>query len=176
MADKSEVSICEKRLYERFFKSHAKELRNFLCAKFGSIDLADDLVQEAFVTLWNNCAKVTPNKAKSYVYTVAVNLGISQKRHEQVKFKHKALVVKQYSGITNESPEFVLLEKEFMEKFKRIIASLSERQREVFLLSRVEKKTYKEIAEMSNVSVKAIEKLMHKALVKIKESLGDIKL
>ena len=169
-------TICEERLYERFFKTQAKALRNYLCAKFGSMDLAEDLMQEAFIKLWNNCAKVSPDKAKSYVYTVATNLGISKKRHDQVKFRHQALIVQEYGTSTNESPEFLLLQKEFMEKFKIIIASLSERQREVFLLSRVEKKTYKEIAELSGVSVKAIEKLMHKALVKVREALGDIKL
>lgn len=169
-------TICEERLYERFFKHQAKALRNYLCAKFGSMDLAEDLMQEAFIKLWDNCAKVSPNKAKSYVYTVATNLGISQKRHEQVKFRHQAIILQEYGSSTNESPEFLLLQKEFKVKFKRTIASLTERQREVFLLSRVEKKTYKEIAELLGVSVKAIEKLMHKALLKIKESLGDIKL
>ena len=169
-------NICEERLYERFFKSHAKALRNYLCAKFGRMDLAEDLVQEAFIKLWYNCAKVSPDKAKSYVYTVATNLGISHKRHEKVKFKHQDLIVKVQGTRTNESPEFLLLEKEFKEKLTGIIANLTERQREVFLLSRIEKKTYKEIAELSNVSVKAIEKLMHKALLKIKEAFGNLKI
>ena len=169
-------TICDERLYERFFKSQSKALRNYLCAKFGSVDLAEDLMQDAFIKLWNNCAKVSPDKAKSYVYTVATNLGISQKRHEQVKFRNKDLIVQEYNTSSNETPEFLLLQKEFMEKFKNIIASLTERQREVFLLSRIEKKTYKEIAELSGVSVKAVEKLMHKALLKVKEALGDIKL
>jgi len=174
MLTKGDHSICQQIVYERFFKDHAKALRNYLYAKFGAMDLAEDLLQEAFVKLWQNCKKVSPEKAKSYLYTVATNLGISHKRHEQVKFKHKDLVVNYQKGITNESPEFVLLEKEFMQKFKQLIASLPERQREVFLLSRVEKKTYKEIAELSGVSVKAIEKLMHKALLKVRSSLGEI--
>jgi len=169
-------TICEEQLYERFFNNQARALRNYLCAKFGSVDLAEDLVQEAFLKLWNNCSKVSPDKAKSYIYTVATNLGISEKRHEQVKYKNKDLIVQKYNMNTNETPEFLLLESEFMERFKIIIASLTERQREVFLLSRVEKKTYKQIAELSGVSVKAIEKLMHKALLKINEALGDIKI
>ena len=65
-------------------------------------------------------------------------------------------------------------ENEFMEKFKRVIANLPDRQREVFLLNKVEKKTYREIAELSNVSVKAIEKLMSKALKVIRVEIGDV--
>jgi len=165
--DQGNKSICEERLYERLFKTHAEQIRNFLYSKFGGMDLAEDLLQEAFVKLWENCDKVSPENAKSYVYKVAINLGISDKRHEQVKFKHQDLIVKEYGISTNESPEFLMLENEFMEKYKKTIASLPERQREVFLLSRVEKKKYKEIAELSGVSVKAIEKLMHKALIKV---------
>lgn len=171
---KNNKSICDERLYERLYKTQAKTIRNFLYSKFGGMDLAEDLLQEAFVKLWENCAKVSPDNAKSYVYKVAINLGISHKRHEQVKFKHQDLIVQEFGISTNESPEFLMLENEFMEKYKKTIVSLSERQREVFLLSRVEKKTYKEIAELSNVSVKAIEKLMHKALIKVRESLGDV--
>ena len=73
-----------------------------------------------------------------------------------------------------ESPEYLILEKEFMEKLSDAIAQLPDKQREVFLLNRVEKKTYKEIAEMSGVSVKAVEKSMHKALVKLREKIGNV--
>jgi len=61
-----------------------------------------------------------------------------------------------------------------MEKLKSAIAELPDRQREVFLLSRIDKKTYKEIAELSGVSVKAIEKLMHKALVVLRKKIGNV--
>ena len=64
-------NICEERLYERFYKNNAKALRNYLCAKFGTMDLAEDLMQEAFIKLWDNCNKVSIAKAKSYVYTMA---------------------------------------------------------------------------------------------------------
>ncbi len=167
-------SICEEAIFQRFFMEHSLGLRNFLIAKFGNADEAEDMVQDAFIKLWNNCGKVEFNKAKSYLFTIAVNLGISIKRHEQVKFRHHDIIANYSRGITNENPEFEMESKEFLEKFKETIASLPERQREVFLLSRIEKKTYKEIAEMSGVSVKAIEKLMGKALKKVKEQLGEL--
>ena len=91
-----------------------------------------------------------------------------------MKFKYQNFILNQKSDRTDESPEFLMLEKEYMEKLKNAISDLSERQREVFLLSRIDKKTYKEIAEMSNVSVKAIEKLMHKALMALREKIGNV--
>ncbi len=169
-----ENSICKQGLFDSFFTKNAKGLRDFLFYKFGDMTLAEDLVQEAFVKLWENCATTPLSKAKSFAYTVAVNLGNSAMRHEQVKFKYKDYILQREDDITEESPEFLVLEKEYMERFNSSLAKLSDRQREVFLLNRIEKKTYKEIAEVSGVSVKAVEKLMHKALLKLRESIGDI--
>ena len=61
-----------------------------------------------------------------------------------------------------------------MLKLQNAISGLTDRQREVFLLNRIEKKTYKEIAEISGVSVKAIEKLMSKALIKLRTQIKNI--
>ena len=105
---------------------------------------------------------------------MATNLGISIARHQKVKFKYQNYITSRKNDITHESPEFVMLEKEYMEKLKSAIADLPDRQREVFLLSRIDKKTYREIAELSNVSIKAIEKLMHKALLSLRNKVGNI--
>jgi len=82
--DQVNKSICEERLYERLFKTHAETIRNFLYSKFGGMDLAEDLLQEAFVKLWENCAKVSPENAKSYVYKVAINLGSQNTEYYEV--------------------------------------------------------------------------------------------
>ena len=56
------------------------------------------------------------------------------------------------------------LYKELKEELENAIADLPEKQRVVFLLSRIDKKTYKEIAEMLGISKKAVEKRMYNAL------------
>ncbi|MEO1255390.1 MAG: sigma-70 family RNA polymerase sigma factor, partial [Bacteroidota bacterium] len=59
-------------------------------------------------------------------------------------------------------------------KLTEAINELPDGQREVFLLNRVEGKTYAEIAEMIGVSVKAIEKRMHHALVHLRKTCYKI--
>ncbi len=167
-------SICDEQAFDHFFKNHSKLLRNYIYYKFGDLDQAEDVVQEAFIKLWNNCAKVSLDKAKSYIYTIANNLSISNTRHEKVKFKHKNYITQRKTDVNHESPEFMILEKEYLEQLKNALAELTDRQREVFLLNRIDKKTYKEIAEISGVSVKTIEKLMHKALVVLRQKVGNV--
>lgn len=168
----SEKPLCDEHQFDSFYTSHAKALRNFIYYKFGDAEQSDDVVQESFIRLWKNCAKVTMDTAKGFLYKVAINLSTSIKRSEKVHLKYTERAVKIESD--KESPEFLILEKEFMEKLSNAIASLPEKQREVFLMNRVEKKTYKEIAELSGVSVKAVEKTMHKALLKLRDKIGNV--
>ena len=72
--------------------------------------------------------------------------------------------IKPISDTTNESPEYIMEENEYMDKLQKAIANLTDGQREVFLLSRMEDKKYSEIAEMLSISVKAVEKRMMGAL------------
>ena len=58
MIDIEKKGICEEQTYTHFFKKHAKGLRNYLLYKFGNEEQADDITQETFIKLWQNCADV----------------------------------------------------------------------------------------------------------------------
>ena len=59
-------SVCEEHVFNELYTTHAEGLRNHLYYKFGDLNQAEDIVQEAFIKLWQNCKKVTPSKAKSF--------------------------------------------------------------------------------------------------------------
>ncbi|MEE9363271.1 MAG: RNA polymerase sigma factor [Cellulophaga sp.] len=163
-------NVCNKKVYSSFFTANSKTIYNYIYYKFGNSEKAYDVVQEAFLKLWENCIKVTPEKAKSYVYTIANNLYLNVIKAEKVrlKFAYKNEVS------TNESPEFLLEEKQYQEKLDAALSSLPENQRTTFLLNRIDKKKYAEIAEMEGVSIKAIEKRMHLALKTLREKIDGI--
>ncbi|MEN8886388.1 MAG: sigma-70 family RNA polymerase sigma factor, partial [Winogradskyella sp.] len=121
--------------------------------------------------LWDNCSKVSFDKVKSYLYTIASNTFLNQVKHHKVVQKHQQGIANHQ---TNESPEFVMLEKEFLEKLETTLAALPEKQRTVFLLNRIEKKKYKDIADHLNISVKAVEKRMHQALLVMRKEIGNV--
>lgn len=164
-------NVCEDHIFSKVFKAHSKTVFNFIFYKFGNEEKAHDAVQEAFVKLWQNCAKVSPEKAKSYVYTVANNLYLNVIKAEKVRLKHAN---SHSNDRTNESPEFLMEEKEYKEKLDNALNALPENQRTTFLLNRIDGKKYAEIAEIEGVSVKAIEKRMHLALKSLREHIDGI--
>ncbi|MAU16448.1 MAG: RNA polymerase subunit sigma-70 [Muricauda sp.] len=164
-------NVCEDHIFSKVFKTHSKTVFNFIFYKFGNEEKAHDAVQEAFVKLWQNCAKVSPEKAKSYVYTVANNLYLNVIKAEKVRLKHANSLS---NDRTNESPEFLMEEKEYKEKLDNALNALPDNQRTTFLLNRIDGKKYAEIAEMEGVSIKAIEKRMHLALKSLREHIDGI--
>lgn len=163
--------ICDTIFFTAFFKEHAKTLRNFLFYKFGDADLADDMTQEAFIKLWQNCAEVRYPKA--FIYTVAKNSTLNHTAFKKVTLKY----AQENPGKTNDNqnPEYLMEEEEFRHKFDKAIADLTEAQRVAILLNRVEGKKYKEIAEMLGISVKAVEKRIHGALIALSEKIENFR-
>ena len=171
MVENPNKSVCQEDVYANIFQSYATMVRNFIYYKSGDMQQAEDIAQEAFVRLWNNCSNVPIEKAKGFLYTVANNIFLNEVEHKKVVLKFQ-----QKSGGDSGSldPEFLLEEKELKLKLETAIAELPDGQREVFLMNRMDKKTYAEIAELLGVSVKAVEKRMHKALVKLRKTLKNI--
>lgn len=164
-------NVCEEQVFSSIFKSNSKTVFNYIYYKFGNAEKANDAVQEAFVKLWENCAKVSPEKAKSYVYTIANNLYLNVIKAEKVRLKYANSVNEQSSNL---SPEFLMEEKQYKEKLENALNALPENQRTTFLLNRIDGKKYAEIAEMEGVSVKAIEKRMHLALKSLREQIDGV--
>ncbi|WP_418639352.1 RNA polymerase sigma factor [Winogradskyella sp.] len=164
-------NICESQLFEHLYNKHAKNLHDFLYYKFGQQLNPQDKVQEAFIKLWQNCGKITPDKAKSYLFTTANNLMLNAVAHQKVVLKYNKQPQKH---ATNETPEFVLQEKEYHQKLQNAINNLTEAQRTAFLMNRVEGKRFKEIAKLLDISVKAVEKRIYGALKKLREEINEL--
>ncbi|HOZ73702.1 MAG TPA: sigma-70 family RNA polymerase sigma factor [Flavobacterium sp.] len=164
--------ICEDTVFAGFFKTHVKNLRNYLYYKFGNEEQANDVTQEAFIKLWENCKNVPFEKAKSFLYIVANNASLNYIAHQKVVLEYsKKADLKQHAF---ESPDYLIEEEEFRVKLHNAIENLSEAQRTAFLLNRIDGKKYAEIADMLGISVKAVEKRISGALVALREQIEQL--
>ncbi|GHE42038.1 RNA polymerase sigma factor [Sphingobacterium griseoflavum] len=168
-----DTSICKKEIFAAFFHKQVKALRNFLFYRYGNQDQANDMAQEAFVALWQNCHRVPYNGAQAYLYKVANNKTLKIKAHEKVVLTYQQR--KGYNEENHESPQFLLEEKQFKEQLLQAIARLKETQRVAFLMHRIDKMKYAEIAEALGISVKAVEKRIHLAMLALKDQLATFK-
>lgn len=164
-------NICEEKLFNELFKIHSKDLYKFLFYKYGSENNPGDLVQEAFIKLWDNCQKVLPEKARSFLFTVANNQMLNELAKKKTVIKYNREKQQRH---TIESPEFIMEENQYMARLQHAIQGLPEGQRVAFLLNRIEGKKHKEIAEMLGISQKAVEKRIYTALAIITEKVGKI--
>ena len=73
-------------------------------------------------------------------------------------------------------PEFQYREKEFQQELNNAINKLTDKEREVFLLNRIEKKKYREIAKLLDISVKTVEMRMSSALLFLRKHIKNYKI
>jgi len=161
-------SVCQENNYRKTYSDNAQKLRNFMYYKCGNLEKAEDFMHEAFTRLWENCKNVVLEKAKAYLFTTANRLFLNQIEHEKVTLKFE----KQFSHRDNrQDPQFELEEEEFKQQLEDAIASLPESQREVFLMNRIDKMSFQEIADVQGVSLSAVHKKMYKAMDKLKDQV-----
>ncbi len=165
-------SICEEVVFSRIYEKFSKDLYNFIYYKYGEQFNPKDKVQEAFIKLWENCNKITPEKAKGFLFSVANNLTLNAIKHEKVKLNYTK---NSQPNQTNENPEFLLEEAQYLEKYQKALSKLTEEKRVAFLLNRVEGKKHQEIAELLNISRKAVEKRIYSALEQLRKEIEELK-
>ncbi|WP_235921917.1 RNA polymerase sigma factor [Flavobacterium phycosphaerae] len=78
------------------------------------------------------------------------------------------------TGAHKESPEFLLEETELKIRLEKAINDLPEKQRTVFLMNRFDNQSYTEIAAVLDLSVKAVEKRMHLALLSLRKVVKNV--
>ena len=163
--------ICDKFRFSKLYEKYAQSLSDILYYKYGDLMNPADKVQEAFIKLWQNCSKIKPEAAKSYLYKTANNLMLNEVKHHKVVLKYKQITPKDY---TNESPEFILRKKEFLKRYERALSQLKEEERVAFLLNKTEGKTHNEIAEELGITKKVAEHRIYSALRKLKNELNEL--
>lgn len=164
-------NVCSESIFNQLYEQWGKPIYHFIFFKCGNEAQANDLVQEAFIKLWQNCEKVKEEKAKSFLYTVANNMFLNEIAHQKVVLKHAK---RQPRKINEQHPEYLMEERQFHEKLQAAIADLTDAQRTAFLMNRIDGKKYAEIAEILGISVKAVEKRMSQALASLREKIGNI--
>jgi RNA polymerase sigma-70 factor (family 1) len=169
---KTNSLLCSETIFRSVFDTNFKVLRNFLIYRFRDVERAEDVAQNAFVILWENCKILKPEQAKSFLFTTAIRLTLNQIKHDKVVLNFE--LQSKPREMHHESPEFLYEEIELKKLLEKAINDLPEKQRTVFLMNRFENHSYSEIANLLDLSVKAVEKRMHQALVSLRKIAKNV--
>jgi len=155
--------------FKILFDKNFDAIRNYIYYRSGDEELATDIAQDSFMKLWEKDLTFDEKPLKSLLYKIASDLFISKYRRDKVAQKY---LTKLEPSIDNYSPEDELQYQELKTKYEIALQNLSEKQKVVFLMSRVEGLKYQEIADRLDLSIKAVEKRMTNALSFLRKALG----
>ena len=157
----------DKKVFNHIFKQHYKPLLAYVVTFTGNKNRAKDIVQNSFIILWNKRKTLSDDSTlKSYLFTVAHNLYITQyrKKATQIKFFDEL----KYNALNERVTEDDTIAKERINKLLDLIDELPPKCKEILLLNKQEGLKYAEISETLNISIKTVESQMRIAFKKIR--------
>lgn len=157
--------------YKQCFHAYFEKLFDYAFTIVKDNGEAKDIVQSAFIKLWEKRAAINfPASARSYLYTTVYHLSLNTVRNRKIRESHHQYVMPTSAAGSINTAE----EKEIRARIQQAIDTLPPRCREVFCKSRLEGKKYATIATEMEISVKTVEVQMGKALKALREQLADL--
>lgn len=147
---------------EKLFHKYYTPLCNYAARIVGNTNDAEDIVQALFIQFLQNKKLQIAKVSEAYLLRSVKYKCIDYIRAQKKLYKND--VCKNYPALETSD----ITEEEIEPLFYYYAAKLPPKTREVFLMSRINKLTYKEIAEELNISQKTVENQMGSALKKLK--------
>ena len=141
------------------------------CCKSVSKEDAEEIVQNVYMTVWENRHKIDPQYSfSSYLFSIAKHQVYNTIRSKiiQKAFAEKYLQQVESVEIIQEYDDSVDL---MQAKMKKIIDNFPERQREIFKMSRTYQMTYREIAEKLGISENTVDTTIRRSLAVLRNAL-----
>jgi RNA polymerase sigma-70 factor (family 1) len=135
--------------------------------------LAEDIVHDTFMKIWQHRDQLDPSKPfKPYLFVIARRTLLDFLR----RAKHEADILAEIKKYTNEedhTTEQILAYSESNRLINQAISCLSTQVKKTFILCKVQGLTYKQAAEVLKITESTVNKHMSKAIHSIREQLGD---
>lgn len=160
----------DEQAFKVFYERHYPQLFGFVLKHTEDQSLAEDLVQQAFVKLWQKRSSIDSVLAfKAYLFTTARNLVIDEYRRKLAE--QEAQVVFQELTLSTPSDE---AHQTILREVYAAIAALPPGRRSIFEMHKLEGRSHREIAEALSISVSTVEKQMVAALKTLREKLSHL--
>ena len=150
--------------YNECVDNFADGVYRFIVKNIRHTEDAQDIVQSAFEKLWVNRAQVLPEKAKSYLFTVAYHQMIDHIR------KSNKMPLAEETSIPHQPINQA--QAELKQLLMHAVNQLNPTQKSLVLLKDYEGYSYQEIAEIMNLSDSQVKVYLHRARLILKNKLS----
>lgn len=162
---------------ETAFRKLVDDYRNMVFRTcFGIVrnaDDADDLAQEVFIEVFNSIATFrADSKVSTWLYRIAINKSLNFIRSQKRKRFFQSIGLTSTPDVPEQTNSSDLIENDQRKQIlDAAIQALPENQRTAFVLHKIEDLSYKEIAEIMNLSLSSIESLLFRAKQNLQKRL-----
>lgn len=154
--------------FEEFVLRYRKEAVNFAVTILKDYYIAEDIVQDSFATFYVYRDRLKNySTLKSYLFSIIHNKSVDYIR------KNNKIVFKDYEATSTISPEEIIIDREKKQNFIRSFNKLDENQRNILYLYAFQQMTYKEIAEILNISLAKVKITIFRARKELKASYAE---
>lgn len=155
--------------FKLLFDTYFDAIKNYVFYRIGDIDLATDITQDVFVRIWEKQMALEVNNAKYMLYKIAKDMLVSKYRKTEVENKYTTRMQFETTElVTDNSFDY----KQLKQTYELALGQLPEKQRTVFLMSRIDELKYADIAQRLDISIKTVEKRMSSALFYLRKVLA----
>ncbi len=173
--------VARHRLVDSAIRKHDRMLVRWLAKKFGDMETARDIAQSTYLRIWRYAEHNEIDNPQALIFKTAANLASNEFRARQ-----RMRFIEQMTPHTDDdrdnnwiedmasdapTPEQIAVAKQDLKTSITAIGNLPDRVRHAFILSRFERKNYREIASDMKVSESSVEKYIIAALKHLREAL-----
>ena len=162
-----QLSTWDENVFHQLYNSYYKALVNYAMQMLGTQDSAEDVVQNAFMLLWQQGRQSRgDNHIRAFLYNITRNAAIDRLRHDKIVQDYQ----ESYEINANGEEDSIFTEEVFRQLFEEI-DRLPSRQREIFLLLMKGQKN-REIAENLNIAEETVKKLRFRGMKTLRQRMN----
>jgi RNA polymerase sigma-70 factor (ECF subfamily) len=161
----------DQKAFKKFFDFHHTELFRYLRQRGVAKEAAEDLIQKAFIYIWENRDQINEHKSlRAYLFRIAYTRMLNLFRDNEKYDRDQELP---YLTSSEFKTDQNLHQQELNRAIESAISAMPEKRQQVFRLCFLQEFTYKDAAQTLEVSVKTVENHMGLALKDLRESLSE---
>lgn len=174
--DRSELALAIKngdhKAFKTFFDNHQETLFRYLMSKGMAKEIAEDLIQKAFIYIWEHRGQIDPSKSlRAYLFKIGYTRMLNHIR-DHAKFDDSDELPTVESAM---NPAEDAQAKELKTAIDKAISNMPEKRGLVFEMCFIQEFTYRETAEALDISIKTVENHMGLAFKDIRATLQEFK-